>query len=635
MKPSFLLLISAALILGACSEDIKEETPTTGSITGSVADRTTGEPVATVNVSISPGGSSTVTGSDGTFTFRNLEEGSYTLTIAKEGYKQNSQTVSVRPGDPTSAHLLIERIPAIVTADREVLDFGSNASTNTLSFNIVNPGYVDLDWEIEERCEWITEVKPAKGTLKYGKTEGIVVVIDRGELLEGNNEAVIVVRSSNGSSEVKVTAVGEAKKLPTLNVLETTNISATTATLNGEIVTSGYPLYTERGFVYSTSSIPSSGVNASLPRVTAPISDKATFSTNIDGLTLGVSYYVRAYAVNSEGTAYSSNQVAFTTVAELATLTVEAATNVDVVTGEATLNGTVVTLGDPAYKERGFVYNTRTNPTVNHNKVAVSGVGTGKYSVDVMGLAIEQDYYVRAYAMNEVGDVAYSSNEVVVSTKAILPTVTTMEIETADLAGGTATLRGTIVSLGEPAYTERGFVYSTMPEPTIYDGTKLVANGAGVPGSFSVNAKNMPKETYYVRAYATNRGGTAYGKEQVVELKYWVDLTAIGLAVQKEDIGYGYWHSINSMCENSSLGGYTDWRLPNKDELMSLYTNKDYIGGFTTTKPSNNYDTSTHYWSSSKYGISTYTYISFYDGYMSFENPDHDKYGRCVRTLSK
>jgi len=624
---SILSLLAVAMFC-ACSSDIAEEA-TTGSITGSVSDRTTGEPVATVNVSISPGGSSTVTGSDGTFTFRNLDEGNYTLTITKEGYKQSSSTVSVHAGDPTSAHLLIERIPAVVTADRELLDFGDNSSTNMLSFNIVNPGYVDLEWEIEERCDWITEVKPAKGTLRYGKTEAIVVVIDREKLPEGSNEAVIVIRSSNGSSEVKVTAIGEAKALPTLNALDVTDISATSATLNGEIITVGFPAYTERGFVYSISSIPSSNVDASLPRVTAPISDKTTFSSHIDGLTLGASYYVRAYAVNSEGTAYSSNQVAFTTVAELATLTVEAATNVDVVTGEATFNGTVMTLGNPAYKERGFVYNTRTNPTINHNKEVVSSVGTGKFSIDVIGLDIEQDYYVRAYAINEFGNVSYSSNEVVVSTKAVLPEVTTLEIETVDVSAGTATLRGTIVSLGEPAYTERGFVYSTIPNPTIYDGTKLVANGAGVPGSFSVNATGMPETTYYVRAYATNRGGTAYGAEKKVEITPdWVNLTTTNIAVMKKDIGEGYWESVNAMCENATLGGYTDWRLPTKEELMTLYTNREYIGGFTSTQ----------YWSSNYagrnyYGDNHYYYINFRSGELSYDSGSFR--GRCVRTLNK
>ncbi|MDE5739510.1 MAG: carboxypeptidase-like regulatory domain-containing protein, partial [Bacteroidaceae bacterium] len=150
---SFCLLIATVLFC-ACSSDISEEL-TVGSIAGSVSDKTTGEPVATVNVSINPGGYSTVTGSDGSFSFLNLAEGSYTLTISKEGYKQSNNTVSVHIGEPTSAHLLIERIPAVITADRELLDFGENLTT--LSFTIVNTGYTDLAYKIETgRCEWLS-----------------------------------------------------------------------------------------------------------------------------------------------------------------------------------------------------------------------------------------------------------------------------------------------------------------------------------------------------------------------------------------------------------------------------------------------------------------------------------------------
>lgn len=81
------------------------------------------------------------------------------------------------------------------------------------------------------------------------------------------------------------------------------------------------------------------------------------------------------------------------------------------------------------------------------------------------------------------------------------------------------------------------------------------------------------------------------------------------------------------MCENSTLGGYTDWRLPDKDELMSMYTNKDYIGGFTTGS----------YWSSSNYYYSSYSYyyVSFYDGYISYDKNSYNKSGRCVRTINK
>lgn len=202
---SFICSVLIAVTFYGCSEDVVEQ-PTTGSIVGSVSDRTTGEPVATVNVSISPGGSSTVTGSDGTFSFRNLYENEYTLSINKEGYKPNKTDIYVPIGVPTSVHLLMERIPAIVTADRDTLDFGSNISTNTLSFNIVNSSYEDLKWTIEERCDWIVEITPSEGVLAYGKTEGIIVVIDREKLASGKNETIIVIRSSNGTHELLVTA---------------------------------------------------------------------------------------------------------------------------------------------------------------------------------------------------------------------------------------------------------------------------------------------------------------------------------------------------------------------------------------------------------------------------------------------
>lgn len=126
------MLITALFTVVSCSSDLDDES-TTGSISGSVSDATTGEPVATVNVTLMPGGQSTVTGTDGSFSFRNLESGEYTLEISKEGYKPNSSAVTVRTGDSTPAHLLIERIPAIVTADRGTLDFGDNPSLNTIT----------------------------------------------------------------------------------------------------------------------------------------------------------------------------------------------------------------------------------------------------------------------------------------------------------------------------------------------------------------------------------------------------------------------------------------------------------------------------------------------------------------------
>lgn len=527
---SIILAVASMAFSWACSTDIIDE-PTTGSIAGSVADRTTGEPVATVNVLIEPGGSSTVTGSDGTFSFQNLEAGKYTLTITKDGYKQNGGSVSVRVGDPTPAHLLIERIPAVVTADRDLLDFGSNESTNTLSFNIVNPGYVDLDWEIEERCDWITEVKPAKGTLKYGKTEAIVVVIDRELLASGPNEAVIVVRSSNGSSDVKVTAIGAERYTPTMNTFEATDITASSAILNGEISDVGKPAYTERGFVYSFNTMPA--FDNMISKVTAPVTDEAKFSYTLKDLEIGKTYYVRAYASNKVGTAYSSNEISFTT-----------------------------------------------EPT--------------------------------------------------------LPVVSTLDILDADIPAGTATFRGSIDSIGEPAYTERGFVYGTMPDPTIYD-NKVVASGSAVEGAYSIYMKDLPKTYYYIRAYAINDGGVAYGQMTSVELE-WVDLHSLGIGVQKKDAGKADWESAKTMCEKSQIGGYDDWVLPTKEELLLLYSNKEFIGNF---KEVNDYLNTAFYWSSTFFeanysgNYSLYWSVDFANGNLSHSADFAQHNVRCVRALKQ
>lgn len=537
----------AVSILCSCSTDIPEESQV-GSIAGSVSDRTTGEPVATVNVSINPGGSSTVTGSDGTFLFRNLEDGKYTLTITKTGYKQNNSTVSVRAGEPTLAHLLIERIPAVVTADRELLDFGANESTNTLSFNIINPGYIDLEWEIEERCDWITEIKPAKGTLKYGKTEAIIVVIDRKVLPSGPNEAVIVVRSSNGSSDVKVTAIGAERYVPQLNTLAASGITSSSATLNGELTNAGAPAYTERGFVYSLNSMPT--FDNMLAKFTAPVTENAKYSYVVKGLTLGETYYVRAYAINSIGTAYSSNEINFTTAASSPELTVQEVTDMSVSDTSATFNGTVVNAGDPAYFERGFVYSANSNPTINNTKVKANGTGTGSFSVNVSDLKLNQRYYVRTYTICKINDseqVTYSQEEVSFILASVVPDIQTLQVTNTSITNGSAVFNGAIISEGEPKYTEKGFVYSKLINPTIND-IKLSVIGGGI-GEYSLNVNGLQEGyEYYTRAYVLHLGDIIYGDNvrfnfsavaPIVQTLYPINVNSTSIAIYGQLISAG------------------------------------------------------------------------------------------------
>lgn len=88
-----------------------------------------------------------------------------------------------------------------------------------------------------------------------------------------------------------------------------------------------------------------------------------------------------------------------------------------------------------------------------------------------------------------------------------LPTVVTSEVS--DITYTTAVCGGDVVNDGGAEVTERGVCWSTVSSPTIND--NHTANGAGL-GSFEVNIDNLIEgTTYFVRAYATNNVGTAYG----------------------------------------------------------------------------------------------------------------------------
>jgi hypothetical protein len=72
-----------------------------------------------------------------------------------------------------------------------------------------------------------------------------------------------------------------------------------------------------------------------------------------------------------------------------------------------------------------------------------------------------------------------------------------------------ATSGGSISDDGGAAITARGVVFSTSLNPTISD--SKTTNGSGI-GSFTSSLTGLTANTqYYLRAYATNSVGTAYG----------------------------------------------------------------------------------------------------------------------------
>ena len=101
------------------------------------------------------------------------------------------------------------------------------------------------------------------------------------------------------------------------------------------------------------------------------------------------------------------------------------------------------------------------------------------------------------------------------------PTVPNIVMETIQVSGVTdvsATCGGLIASDGGSTITARGVCWGTGTTPTVAD-TKTL-DGAGAGSFISTMPGLTPNTTYFVRAYATNSLGTAYGSTMSFKTKY-------------------------------------------------------------------------------------------------------------------
>ena len=303
------------------------------------------------------------------------------------------------------------------------------------------------------------------------------------------------------SEEVVFTTLKQVV-LPTVTTASASSVTETSAVTGGNVTSDGNANVTERGVVYATTQNPTTA-NTKV----ASGSGTGSFVCNLSGLQPNTKYYVRAYAVNSKGTAYGE-EISFTTNKQVVLPTVKTTAASSVTEISAVTGGNVTSDGNASVTERGVVYATTQNPTTANTKVA-SGSGTGSFVCNLSGLQPNTKYYVRAYAVNSKGtaygeEVSFTTNKQIV-----LPTVKTTAASS--VTETSAVTGGNVTSDGNASVTERGVVYATTQNPTTAN-TK-VASGSGT-GSFVCNLSGLqPNTKYYVRAYAINSKGTAYGEE--------------------------------------------------------------------------------------------------------------------------
>ena len=98
-----------------------------------------------------------------------------------------------------------------------------------------------------------------------------------------------------------------------------------------------------------------------------------------------------------------------------------------------------------------------------------------------------------------------------------------------------------------------------------------------------------------------------------------------GLVCSISDLGIGDWNSAKQLCDNYNEGGFSDWRLPTKDELQLIYflLHRRKIGGFADG----------NYWSSTEANPSIAWGQYFYSGRQSSGSKSTKCSVRAVRAF--
>lgn len=289
------------------------------------------------------------------------------------------------------------------------------------------------------------------------------------------------------------------RNVPQLTTAPVSEIEYTTATSGGSITDDGQSAITQKGVCWSTASGPT--INDFL---TNDGEGNSAYYSNMENLSPGTMYYIRAYAVNSSGTGYG-NEVTFTTDANripvVRTVDVENITQTTASSG-----GYVVDDGGLEVIERGVCWSTSPNPTTEGDKLVSDYTGAGSYSSSITDLEPGTRYYIRAYAINSLGT-AYGNEE----TFATLGTPVVITTPPRNIGPTTATLGGEIFSDGGMEIKRKGIYYGTTADP-VNTGSQIIVSSGGY--EFSANLSDLATGViFYVVAYAANDHGTGYGEE--------------------------------------------------------------------------------------------------------------------------
>ena len=435
-------------------------------------------------------------------------------------------------------------VNAVVQYIGKVVHIGTTKPFTDLEVKVTNGEKIHCISHTDDNGRFTLSVKVDEVDGNYYLLVGDTSCVTKKIQLSGYGQATVDL----GTIEI------EGPTVPVVITKSISNISDNKATCGGNVTTDGRSFVTARGVCWSKLEYPTIDGEH-----TTNGSGKGEFTSQLSDLESGALYYVRAYATNKQGTVYGE-QVSFTTKTNLPIVTTGKVENIRAISasgkGSVDANGYIVT-------SCGFCWSSfSTAPTISdsHTNCIVSN----SFTATMTNLTRNTTYYCRAYATNENG-ISYGETKTF-TTISGLPTVTTMDVSS--FTETSAQTGGKITDDGDYNVTARGVCWSLSSKPTIND--FKTTDGSGV-GTFSSTITNIDltnhSNAYYIRAYATNEAGTAYGNEVIISYQHYdyerlpkVEYNGF-VYVVFHDIGEMDWYTAKQTCENLVYAGYDDWAL--------------------------------------------------------------------------
>ena len=153
-------------------------------------------------------------------------------------------------------------------------------------------------WATTENPSLLNNVIDAPGTT--GAFSSSLIGLDPATTYYVRAFATNSIGTNYGNQIEFTTAIESTGILPTVETIEATNITQTTAVSGGDVISVGNSPITARGICWSITDNPTITDNV----ITDPATTTGEFISLIEGLTTGTTYFVRAFATNASGTSY-------------------------------------------------------------------------------------------------------------------------------------------------------------------------------------------------------------------------------------------------------------------------------------------------------------------------------------------